>query len=250
MSDSPDPTAEQAELVDRLRALGQTPVDPAVASAHLTAITAVLPTGAKPRIGRERFVRVKVAAAFAAGLVLGSTGLASAGVLGSTPQNAVADAAAQVGVDLPGGTARSTEGCGGRTYKNHGEFVSQGGDPHSQCGKPVKSKTDNANQPDKTPGAGAGHGCGKPPWAGKGNHAKKTEAAVAAREADCGNDSGEPDQPDAKRPTPTTSAHSSAPTTAPATSTTTATPNTTTPVSSTTTPASSTTTPASTTTTT
>ena len=71
-------------------------------------------------------MRSKVAAAFAAGLVLGGTSLASAGVLGNTPQNAVADAAGHVGLDLPGGTPRSTEGCGGKTYKNHGQFVSRG----------------------------------------------------------------------------------------------------------------------------
>ena len=81
-------------------------------------------------------MRSKVAVAFAAGLVLGGTSLASAGVLGNTPQNAVADAAGHVGLDLPGGTPRSTEGCGGQTYKNHGQFVSRGGDPHSPCGKP------------------------------------------------------------------------------------------------------------------
>ena len=231
MSDSPDPNSpEHAELVDRLRALGETAVDPAVASAHQTAMTAVAPTGPRLRPGRQRIVRAKVAAAFAAGLVLGGTGLASAGALGTTPQNAVADAAAHVGVDLPGGTARSTEGCGGRSYKNHGEFVSQGGDPHSPCGKPVKSTTkpDNADQTDKTPDANAAHGCGKPVWAGKGNHANKTPAAVAARKAACGDDSGETDDADAKHETPTTSGHASTPTTVPAPRTTTTAPSTTT----------------------
>src|SRR5712691_599297 len=74
----PDPTSpEHAELAGRLRAVGQTPVDPAVASAHLTAIAAV-PTGRTARPVRHRFVRSKVAAAFAAGLLLGGTSLASA----------------------------------------------------------------------------------------------------------------------------------------------------------------------------
>jgi hypothetical protein len=155
-------------------------------------------------------VHRKVAAAFAAGLMLGGTSLASAGVLGRTPQNAVADAAGHVGLDLPGGMSRSTEGCGGKTYKNHGQFVAQGGDPRSPCGKPVKSankpgksadkpgKSHRAQSDDtragdeKTPGTGAGPGCGKPPWAGKGNHDKKTPEAVARRKAACSNDESAP----------------------------------------------------------
>ncbi|MDQ1508783.1 MAG: hypothetical protein QOG50_627 [Actinomycetota bacterium] len=194
---TPDPIEPlHSELAGRLAALGKEPVDPAIASAHLTAIAAV-PTGRARRPVRGRFVRGKVAAAFAAGLVLGGTSLASAGVLGNTPQNAVADAAGHVGLDLPGGTSRSTEGCGGGTYKNHGQFVAQGGDPHSPCGKPVKSK-DTPGKPDdanahgtkQTSGAGAKTGCGKPPWAGKGNHAKNTPAAVAQRKAACGDDAG------------------------------------------------------------
>jgi len=195
---TPDPISpEHAEIANRLSALGTTPIDPAVASAHLSAIAAV-PKGRPSRPVRARFVRSKIAAAFAAGLLLGGTSLASAGVLGTTPQNAVADAAGHVGLDLPGGTPRSTEGCGGQTYKNHGQFVSRGGDRHSPCGKPVKSKAKpakdkagdarNATGAEKTPGATAGKGCGKPPWAGKGNHAKKTPAAIAQRKAACGDD--------------------------------------------------------------
>ena len=189
----PDPIlSEHAELAARLRALGEMPVDRAVASGHLTAIAAV-PTRHWVRPVRGRFVRSKVVAAFAAGLLLGGTSLASAGVLGNTPQNAVADAAGHVGLDLPGGTPRSTEGCGGATSKNHGQFVSQGGDPHSPCGKPVKSAHESGTADDRnaSPGAGDGSGCGKPPWAGKGNHAKKTPAAVAARNAACGDDSAD-----------------------------------------------------------
>ena len=190
---TPDPIPpEHAELADRLSALGRVPVDPAVASAHLTAMAAAHPARTvRPR--RERFARGRVAAAFAAGLILGGTSLASAGALGTTPQNTVADAAGHVGLDLPGGTPRSTEGCGAETYKNHGQFVARGGDPHSPCGKPVKSgkpegdhaKSDHTK---KSPEANAGDGCGKPPWAGKGNQAKKTPAAVARRNAACGDD--------------------------------------------------------------
>ncbi len=198
---------------------------------------------------RGRFGRAKVAAAFAAGLVLGSTGLASAGAFGSTPQTVVANAANHVGLDLPGGTPRSTDGCGGKTYKNHGQFVSQGGDPHSPCGKPLKSAgkhhkhtdtPDNADNRDKTPGGGHDKGCGKPPWAGKGNHDKKTPAAVAAHRAACGED-GNDTEHEAPAPAPGAVAPK-----APATTTTT----TTAPRASTTTTGAATTTTAPTTTTT
>ena len=160
---------------------------------------------------RGRFGRSRVAAAFVAGLVLGGTSLASAGVLGNTPQNTVADAAGHVGLDLPGGTPRSTEGCGGQTYKNHGQFVAQGGDPHASCGKPLQStgkagKSDKPGKADDTkgPDAGVAEKCGKPPWAGKGNHAKKTPDAVAARTAACGDDSADHDSVAPTTTAPTT----------------------------------------------
>jgi hypothetical protein len=236
---TPDPISpEHAELTGRLAALGNEPVDPAVASAHLTAIAAVHPR-LTPRPVRGRFVRSKVAVAFAAGLVLGGTSLASAGVLGNTPQNAVADAAGHVGLDLPGGTPRSTEGCGGQTYKNHGQFVSQGGDPHSPCGKPVKStdkpgKADNTKPAkDKPAGAGADKGCGKPAWAGPGNHAKKTPAAVAQRTAACGDDDTKSARETPKAVAPTTVAPAPT-TTVPVTTTTTGVTTTTQPVATTT----------------
>jgi hypothetical protein len=236
---TPDPIEPlPTELARRLAALGTEPVDPAVASAHLTAIAAAQPRRALRPV-RGRFVRGKVAAAFAAGLVLGGTSLASAGVLGNTPQNAVADAAGHVGLDLPGGTPRSTEGCGGKTYRNHGQFVSQGGDPHSPCGKPVKSKDkpgkadDAKDTKDAKNAPGAGNGCGKPPWAGKGNHAKKTPEAVAQRTAACGDDESDTtnEAPKAGAGAPTTAA---APTTTVSETTTTAVTTTTEPATTTT----------------
>jgi hypothetical protein len=245
---TPDPISpKHAELAGRLAALGRAPVDPAVASAHLTAI-ATVPAGRTFRPVRARFVRGKVAAAFAAGLMLGGTSLASAGVLGSTPQNAVADAAGHVGLDLPGGTPRSTEGCGGKAYKNHGQFVAQGGDPHSPCGKPVKSadkpgQNHGTKADDKqAPGADARDGCGKPPWAGKGNHAKKTPEAVARRKAACGDSSDtETEAPKAGAPATTAPTATTGATTTTGVTTTTA-PATTTTVVTTTTAAATTTT--------
>jgi hypothetical protein len=243
----PDPiSAEHAELAARLRALGRTPVDPIVASAHFSAMAKVR-TGSRPHPARGRFGRAKIAAAFAAGLVLGSTGLASAGALGNTPQNAVANAAVHVGLDLPGGTARSTDGCDGKTYPNHGAFVSQGGDPHSPCGKPLKStgkpdkstnKPDSPDPTDKTPDANTPKGCGKPPWAGKGNQAKKTPAAVDARRAACSDDSTDaaPGGGAAAPKAPTTTTTTTTTTTPPTatTTTTSAPPSTTAPTTTTT----------------
>jgi hypothetical protein len=52
--------------------------------------------------------------------------------------------------------------------------------------KPGKPDDANAHGTKKTPGTGAKNGCGKPPWAGKGNHAKNTPAALAQRQAACG----------------------------------------------------------------
>lgn len=160
-------------VIERLGALGRVPVDPVVQACHLTAMAGV-------RRSASRLGRVKLAAAFAAGLVLGGTGLASAGVLGETPQNTVADVAAHIGINLPGGTTRATEGCDGTTYENHGQFVRDGGDPHAPCGKPTVATTAGVSEDD---------GC-RPPWAGKGNQGQRTPEAMAAHRAQCEGEAG------------------------------------------------------------
>lgn len=173
-----DPTTQA--VVERLAALGRVAVDPAVQARHLTAMAGV-------RRRANRFGRAKLVAAFAAGLVLGGTGLASAGVLGEKPQNTVADAAARIGLDLPGGTPRSTEGCEGETYKNHGQFVRAGGDPHAPCGKPVVATTGQS----ENVGTADERGC-RPPWAGRGNQDKRTPEAMAEHRARCADDEATP----------------------------------------------------------
>jgi hypothetical protein len=184
------------DLVARLRALGSQPVDPAVASEHLTAMASVRAGRARP-VGR--FQRLKVGAAFAAGIVLGGTSLASAGVMGQTVQDKVADAAQHVNVNLPGGTQRSTEGCpAGKTYKNHGQFVKDGGDPKAACGKPVNSvdKSHNdANENDANENGSDHASACRPPWAGKGKAGKDIKAANPNWQppAGCENDQGEND---------------------------------------------------------
>ena len=167
-------------LMQRLRSLGERPVERDLAAHHLTAI--LLP---RRQASASRFSRVKMAAVFAAGLVLGGTSLASAGALGTAAQRTVADTVDGVGLDLPGGTARSMVGCDGEEVRNHGQFVSGGGDPHSECGKPVVSGAPEDQDPAGTPPDVPP--C-RPPWAGKGNRDLKTPEAVASHRAACGDD--------------------------------------------------------------
>ena len=128
-------------LVERLRDLGRQPVDPATASQHLSAMGGVM----RPVRGWRRY---RVGAAFFAGLLVGGTGLASAGALPGGAQNVAHSTLSQVGVSVPDGNGptRSTVGCGGVTYKNHGQFVKAQKDKAaaaaSPCGKPVSAGTD------------------------------------------------------------------------------------------------------------
>jgi hypothetical protein len=181
------------DLVARLRGLGSRPVDPAVAAEHLTAMAAVRAGRTRPA---GRFQRLKVGAAFAAGIVLGGTSLASAGVMGQTVQDKVADAAAHVNVNLPGGTERYGVGapeCAGYTAgTNHGQWVkAHKGDPeaaNSDCGKPMSS-VDKAHNDANENGSDHGSAC-RPPWAGKGKNAKdiKAENSNWQRPAACAAD--------------------------------------------------------------
>ena len=118
MTDHLDPQA--AELADRLRALGTQPVDPPLASAHLTAIAAVRPAG------RLRH-RLAVAGALFAGTLIGSTGLAAAGALPRTVQDAASSALAKVNVSVPVGTERydGPECVGDTPARNRGQYLKQ-----------------------------------------------------------------------------------------------------------------------------
>ena len=97
MSDSLDP---RDDLTERLAALGRQPVDPALQSEHLTAMSSV----ASGRSFRTSLVgRLKVGAGVFAGFLLGASGLATVGGLGPL-QPIVAERAAEVAnVDLPQG---------------------------------------------------------------------------------------------------------------------------------------------------
>jgi hypothetical protein len=148
------------DLTRRLRELGSQPVDPALASAHLTALGSVRP--------RRRWItRVKIAGAFAAGLVLGGTGLASAGVLPDAAQEVAYQTLGQVGIDVPPGKQRYNDPavCPGGPYRNHGEYVrAHPDDPNagrSPCGKPVKSVGKADKSDSDHPGKGKARGKNK-----------------------------------------------------------------------------------------
>ena len=137
----------ELSIEDRLRRLGGQPVDPSLASRHLTALANVAP--ARAPFGR----RLRVGAAFLAGLLVGGTGLASAGALGPA-QDVAHSALGRVGINVPDGgdhdrhngpECTDEDGNPIANLKNHGQYVrSQAkGDrsaaAKSDCGKPVQA---------------------------------------------------------------------------------------------------------------
>ena len=178
MSEHDDP------IMRRLGELGRTPVDPAVASTHLTTLARV----PARRVGTH----LRVGGAFAVGLLVGTTGLATAGALPAPVQQIAHTTLGAVGVDVPGTDRTGGPGCG--DAKNHGQYVSQTakGDravaAHSDCGKPVSA----GKAPKATDGAPTAPCQGPPPWAKKGitDKAAKT-AAQQAWQAACGDNDPE-----------------------------------------------------------
>lgn len=121
------------DLTSRLKALGDNPVPPPVATQHLTAMAEL----AAPRRFSQK---LRVAAAFGVGIFVGGTGLgyaAAEGQLPDTAQNGIAVAMAKVGVELPRGSEKSENGeeNGGKKSpltvldaacsESRGEFVSR-----------------------------------------------------------------------------------------------------------------------------
>lgn len=134
-----------AGLTERLRALGSQPVDPGLASQHLTALAGV----SRPRgVLRQR---VAVAGALLAGLLAGGTGLGVAGALG--PAQPVFDRAARaVGVETPPGHDRyDGPECVGEPARNRGQYLKQErakgeaafeAAKATDCGKPRRAVTE------------------------------------------------------------------------------------------------------------
>ncbi|MGH9275789.1 MAG: hypothetical protein ACRDZU_14180 [Acidimicrobiales bacterium] len=169
---------EHEELQQRLRRLGAQPIESSRQAADLTALAGVRrsPRGVPGFLGSK----VRLAAAFLAGLLLGSTGLAAADALPDPAQRVAHTVLAQVGVDVPNPERYHGPECGSDVKKNHGAYVR---DDHavaqSDCGKPVQAGD----------GAAKGPCQGRPAWAG--NHTM-TDAEVAAAKAEraalCGAD--------------------------------------------------------------
>ena len=194
---------EHQDLESRLRRLADEPVAASVADAHLRAMADASSPPAAPPVRWRASWRTVVAAALA-GLVLGGSGLAAA----STDQarDGAAKVLSAVGV---AGVPRSTEGCPeGKTYRNHGEYVSEveaaGGDVEaaskSQCGKPVHAGKGNAKAKGGAPAGGEpradedGDPCsGPPPWAGAHLPKAEKEALQAERVERCGAEDADED---------------------------------------------------------
>lgn len=182
---------ENDDLIHRLAGLGQQPVDPDVAARHLSTMT--------PRPGRQVIAhKLRVAGAFALGLFVGATGLASAGALPDPMQEVAHHTLGAVGVDVPRADRYNGSECAGGPFKNHGEYVrsqpkeSRPEAAASRCGKPVQAGTGDEGEKAPKPGGVAGECQGPPSWAGKGNAGKDDKAAKqaeqAARKAACGDD--------------------------------------------------------------
>jgi hypothetical protein len=172
-------------LTDRLRALGRTPVDPALQSDHLTAMAGVR-GGSVFRNALAQ--RLKLAAGVMAGFLLGASGLTAAGALGPLQPIAAKAVEAVAPVDVPKGqkdkakeakaekeqggssrlpdgsigTARHWEGCvaadGGTFAGNRGRYLKQerakSGEAFeaakaTECGKPLVSDDDEAAEATK-----------------------------------------------------------------------------------------------------
>src|SRR4029450_7167425 len=151
----------ESQLVERLRALGQQPVAPAVRSAHLLAMAQDDPA-ARRRHHRGKIVAIAVAAA-----LLLSTGLAVAQV-DTGPLKPVHEKIAGVlGADITDGqaaqgTARHYGGeclpiADGKGAANHGQYLKWVRANHpdqldaakaSKCGKPLTAGQDDDNDAD------------------------------------------------------------------------------------------------------
>jgi len=233
---------EHEDLLSRLRAMGRRPVDSELAGRHLAAMAGA--ADGPVAVARPHGHRLKIVAAFTVGLLVGTTGLATAGALPNGAQEVAHHALGAVGVSVPHGDRYQGPECGG-PVKNHGQYVrsqpkgSRAQAAASRCGKPLQAGQDGADDSGGRT-AGPAAGCqGPPPWAGKG---KPDQAAKDARKKACGDaadDNGDdqkgPAAPSAGTPgpaveTPTTAATTTtttAPTQSPSTTATTATTTTT-----------------------
>jgi hypothetical protein len=192
------------QLIDRLRAIGAEPVDPALQASHLAAMA-----DATTRRPASLWPKLRVAAALLVGFLVGTTGLATANALPDPAQQIAHSVLGQVGIDVPQPDRYHGPECGAEAKRNHGAYVRDDKTlAQSDCGKKVRdessvgaekdgSEVDDANEPKAATGACAG----KPPWAGESMTAAEKAAAKAERTALCGEDpDDEADDVEAEEP--------------------------------------------------
>jgi hypothetical protein len=210
---------DEQDVVQRLHALGETPLPPGLAARCLDRVRGMV----APRT--RRFGTKVLVAASMGGFVFGGVGLAAADVLPAPVQDVAHTALDRVGVHVPPGHDRYNDpvACPAGPYRNHGAYVrshkSDLAAGKSPCGKPVKSvhpsgdkKSDDGNKPDK---GAAGHG--PPPWAHNKDKTNKNKDKQTAKNET-------PDQ-DTKQPEDTTPGPAvTTPTSSTSTTTTTSTP--------------------------
>jgi len=155
------------ELTERLSALGQHPVSPALKSEHLTAMAGV----ARGASWRSMLAsRVKLGAAVLGGFLIGTTGLASAGAMG--PFQPIAKTTIEAGTpfEVPAGKGGNSE----EAKKNKGQAkkaaVNAGPKPGKYWGPPCVAKYSMKNRGQYLQSA----------------KAAGADAFKAARESDCG----------------------------------------------------------------
>ena len=219
---------EHDDLLRRLHELGEQPIEPSRQAADLVAMAGVgRSRGAPSGLLRSR---VRVAAAFLVGLLLGSTGLAAADALPDPAQHVAHNVLARVGVDVPNPERYHGPECGPEARKNHGAYVRN--DPSlakGDCGKPVRGSSESGAQQGKGGGAAKGPCQGRPAWAGnKALTAAEVEAAKAERLAQCGSDDVEANELESSEVEPNAADIAASTTTTEATTTTTTEPTTTT----------------------
>ena len=178
-------------MIERLRALAATPVDPAVEAAHLSLMEAA------PPVGRPGRARAMVAGGTLAVALFAGTGIAAAaGNLPGPVQDAAHGALKKVGVKVPKGTPVACEDA-----VNHGQYVRsqpKGGEARSAAVKSDCGKKDKTADADKAPGAEQQKGKsadaekGKPADAGANKPADAGKPAEPGKPADAGKPADKP----------------------------------------------------------
>lgn len=123
MSDDFEP---RDELTERLSALGQHPVSPALQSEHLTAM-AGMARGASWRSMLAS--RVKLGAAVLGGFLIGTTGLASAGAMGPLQPIAKTTVEAVTPFELPDSASDKAKAASAKANKGQAKKAAKGAKP-------------------------------------------------------------------------------------------------------------------------